>query len=309
MAFRLADVPDQGGRVAVVTGSNRGLGFEISRALAGRGAHVVMAARDRGRAEAARRLIAAEHGPVSTEIVDLDLADLSSVRTAAARILADHDSVDLLVCNAGIMGIPHRRTAQGFEMQFGVNHLGHFALTGLLWTALAAAGGARVVTITSFARHVRGRFDPDDPPLKGTYGPWKAYGQSKMANLRFAVELRRRARAAGVPVTARSCHPGFTHTGLQATSAREAGGRSQRFFEWAVRAAGMSQERGALVPIRAATDTSAGDDAFLGPRWYFYGAPVRRPLMPWTRWSEANRTLWEVSERLTGVRFPPAPSR
>ena len=305
MAFTARDVPPQTGRVAVVTGANAGLGFETTRALAGAGAHVVMAARDQDKAAMACRRISEEHPGASTEIIPLDLADLASVRDAAARIADRHPSVDLLVDNAGIMGIPERATAAGFEMQFGVNHLGHFALTGLLWPALAAGAGARVVTVTSFGRNFRGRFDPDDPPLRGSYNPWTAYGQSKMANLRFALELDRRARAAGAPVEGMSCHPGLTHTGLQHTSAREAGGWSQQFWSWAARRVGMTQEMGARVVIRAATDPSASGGDFFAPRWYVAGAADRRPLMPWTRRSATNRTLWEVSERLTGVRFLP----
>lgn len=304
MAFTHADVPDQSGRVAVVTGANSGLGLETTRALVRAGGHVVMAARDPASAGAARDRVRGEQAEASTEIVPLDLADLSSVRTAAARILARHASIDLLVDNAGIMGIPERRTADGFEMQFGVNHLGHFALTGHLWPALAAGGGARVVTVSSFGRNVRGRFDADDPPSKGSYGPWKAYGQSKMANLRFALELDRRARAAGAPVAALCCHPGLTHTGLQRASVRQSGGWSQRWFAWAASRVGMDQEQGALAVIRAATDPDADGGDFFGPRWYFSGPPVRRPLMPWTRRSRANRALWEVSERLTGIRYP-----
>ena len=304
MAWSTADIPDLTGRVAVVTGANGGLGLETARALAGAGAHVVMAARNRDKAEQARADILAEHPDASLRIVPLDLASLESVRVAAAAILDTQDRIDILVNNAGVMGIPERRTADGFEMQFGTNHLGHFALTALLMPALAKSRAARVVAITSFARHYRGRFDPADPPLKGLYEPWRAYGQSKMANLRFALELSRRAKVAGLRLQSLVVHPGLSHTDLQDRSARETpGGRSQRFWAKWVRRIGMDASRGALSQIRAVTDPMAKGGRLYSPRFVTTGATVRRPLMPWTRRSKQLRILWEVSERETGIRF------
>jgi NAD(P)-dependent dehydrogenase (short-subunit alcohol dehydrogenase family) len=304
MAWTTQDIPDLTGKVVVVTGANGGLGFETAKALSVAGAHVVMAARNPQRVEAARQSILGEHSGASLELEELDLASLDSVRRAAAAIGERHQSIDILVNNAGVMGIPEKRTADGFEMQFGTNHLGHFALTALLWPALVAGDGARLVAITSFARHNRGKFDPADPPLRGNYEAWRAYGQSKMANLRFALEVDRRARLAGLPIQSLIVHPGLTHTDLQANSARESGGgRSQRFWAKWVQRIGMKVPRGALPQIRAVTDPRAKGGQFYSPRFVTAGAAVRRPLGPWTRRSRQLGVLWEVSERMTGIKF------
>ena len=304
MAWSTADIPDQAGRVAVVTGSNGGLGLEVARELARKAARVVMAARDPAKAEEARASIRAEIPHAVLEPRRLDLASLASVRAAAEAILAEHPRIDVLVNNAGVMGIPERRTDDGFEMQLGVNHLGHFALTALLLPALLASPDLRVVSVTSTGRH-RGRaIDPENPHLAGRYDPWRAYGQSKLANVHFALELDRRFRAAGVPARSIVVHPGFVDTDLQARSVRETGGgRSQRFFRAAVRVFGMSPARGALSLLRAAIDPDAVGGALYAPRWVNFGPPVRRPLFGRSRDREAMATLWQVSERETGIAF------
>jgi NAD(P)-dependent dehydrogenase (short-subunit alcohol dehydrogenase family) len=304
MAWTTDDIPDQTGRVAVVTGANGGLGLEVARALAGRGAHVVMAARDQAKAQAAEASIRAQVPGVSLELRPLDLASLASVAEAAAAILADHPRIDLLVNNAGVMAISERRTDDGFEMQLAVNHLGHFALTARLVEALLRSGDARVVSVTSTGRHTGRLLDPDNPHLVGSYEPWRAYGQSKMANVHFALELERRFRAAHVPARSIVVHPGFTNTDLQAHSVRDTGGgRSQRFFHAAVRRVGMTPAQGALPLLRAATDPGAVGGALYTPRWVNWGPPVRRPLLRRARDREAMATLWAVSERETGVTF------
>jgi NAD(P)-dependent dehydrogenase (short-subunit alcohol dehydrogenase family) len=304
MAWTTDDIPDQTGRVAVVTGANGGLGLEVARALAGRGAHVVMAARDQAKAQAAEASIRAQVPGASLELQPLDLASLASVAEAAAAILADHPRIDLLVNNAGVMGISERRTDDGFEMQLAVNHLGHFALTARLVEALLRSGDARVVSVTSTGRHTGRLLDPDNPHLVGSYEPWRAYGQSKMANVHFALELERRFRAAHVPARSIVVHPGFTNTDLQAHSVRDTGGgRSQRFFHAAVRRVGMTPAQGALPLLRAATDPGAVGGALYTPRWVNWGPPVRRPLLRRARDREAMATLWAVSERETGVTF------
>ncbi len=304
MTWTTRDIPNLAGKVVVVTGANGGLGFETAKALSVAGAHVVMAARNLQRVEAARQTILAEHSGASLELEELDLASLESVRRAAVAISERHESIDILVNNAGVMGIPEKRTADGFEMQFGTNHLGHFALTALLWPALVAGDGARLVAITSFARHNRGKFDPTNPPLRGEYDAWRAYGQSKMANLRFALEVDQRARLAGLPIQSLIVHPGLTHTHLQANSARESGGgRSQRFWAKWVQRIGMKAPRGALAQIRAVTDPRAKGGQFYSPRFVTAGAAVRRPLTPWTRRSRQLGVLWEVSERMTEIKF------
>jgi NAD(P)-dependent dehydrogenase (short-subunit alcohol dehydrogenase family) len=309
MAWSAEDIPDQAGRVAVVTGANGGLGLEVSRELARKGGHVVMASRDRDKAERARRDILAEIPDASLEPVALDLASLASVRGAAGRILAAHPTVDVLVNNAGLMGIPERKTEDGFEMQFGVNHLGHFALTALVLPALPNRPDARVVSVTSTGRHTGRPVDPVNPNMEGRYDPWRAYGQSKLANVHFALELDRRLRAAGAYARSIVTHPGFTNTDLQARSVRETGGgSSQRFFHNLVVRFGMTPARGALSLLRAATDPKAVGGALYAPRWANRGPPVRRPLFGRSRSREAMTTLWAVSERETAITFDVTPA-
>jgi NAD(P)-dependent dehydrogenase (short-subunit alcohol dehydrogenase family) len=308
MAWTAAKIPDQSGAVAVVTGANGGLGLEVARELARKGGHVVVAARDQAKAEAAVASIRDQVPGASLELQPLDLASQASVREAAKRILGGHGRIDILVNNAGLMAIPERRTEDGFEMQLAVNHLGHFTLTALLLPALLASDGARVVSVTSTGRHAGRLLDPANPHLAGSYDPWGAYGQSKLANVHFALELDRRFRAAGTPARSIVVHPGFTNTDLQARSVRETGGgRSQRFFRAAVRRFGMTPAQGALPLLRAATDPGAVGGALYTPRWVNWGPPVRRPLLRRTRNRDAMTTLWQVSERETGTTFDVPP--
>ena len=308
MAWTAAKIPDQSGAVAVVTGANGGLGLEVARELARKGGHVVMAARDQAKAEAAVASIRDQVPGASLELQPLDLASQASVREAAKRILAGHGRIDILVNNAGLMAIPERRTEDGFEMQLAVNHLGHFTLTALLLPALLAGDGARVVSVTSTGRHAGRPLDPANPHLAGDYDPWRAYGQSKLANVHFALELDRRFRGAGAPARSIVVHPGFANTDLQARSVRETGGgRSQRFFRAAVQRYGMTPARGALPLLRAATDPGAVGGALYTPRWVNWGPPVRRPLLRRTRNRDAMTTLWQVSERETGTTFDVPP--
>jgi NAD(P)-dependent dehydrogenase (short-subunit alcohol dehydrogenase family) len=304
MAWTAADIPDQTGRVAVVTGANGGLGLETARELARKGAHVIMAARNMEKAEQARAAILADVPHASLELQELDLAKLASVRAAGEHILDEHAVVDLLINNAGVMGIHEQRTEDGFEMQLGTNHLGHFALTALLMPAILASPDARIVTVTSTGRHYRTKLDPENPHLEGNYAPWRAYGQSKMANVHFALELQRRLEAAGSPVQSLVAHPGFSNTDLQANSARQTGGgASQRFFHIAVRRVGLAPAQGALSQLRAATDPEAHGGELYTPRWVNSGPPDRRPLTAWSSNQAEMATLWEVSERETGFEF------
>src|SRR5690349_14316469 len=259
MSWTTEDIPDQSGRVAVVTGANGGLGLETARALAAKGAHVVMAVRNQEKAAAAVEDIKSSVPDAKLELVSLDLGSQASIKEAAAQILASHDTIDLLINNAGIMGIPERKTADGFEMQFGTNHLGHFALTALLMPALLRAGeGARIVTVTSTAHHMGRAVKPDNPHLEGKYGPWKAYGQSKLANFHFGLGLQKKLEDAGAPVASLIAHPGLSNTDLQTVSVEETdGGFSQKFFHGLAGSTGMTPAQGALPQLRAATDPEA----------------------------------------------------
>lgn len=304
MAWTARDIPDQTDRVAVVTGANGGLGLETARELARKGAHVVIAARNQDRAETARYDLLTEIPNASLEVRRLDLASLESIHEFSADVLGDNVTIDLLVNNAGVMGTPRQLTADGFELQFGTNHLGHFALTALLMPALLRGSAARVVTVTSTGRHFRGPLDPDDLYLASSYDPWRAYGRSKMGNLQFAVELNRRLEVAGASVASLVAHPGFSNTDLQAQSVRASeGGASQRFFHLAVVRFGMPAADGALPQLRAATDAAARGGELYAPRWVNFGPPGRRPMGGRSKKPGALRSLWDISERETGVGF------
>ena len=302
MAWTAAEIPAQAGRVAVVTGANSGLGYESAKALAEAGAHVVMAARNATKAQAARDAILADRPDASLEVVDLDLGDLGSVRSAADAILAAHPAVDILLNNAGLMAMPEGRTTDGFETQLGVNHLGHWALTAHLLPAVLRAEAARVVTVTSTAHHMGRAIDPDNPHLEGRYQPWLAYGQAKLANYHFAIGLQQRFAAAGVRAQSLLAHPGLSNTNLQAQTVQQgggglAGGLSHRL---ATRL-GMSAEEGARPQLRAATDPAARGGEFYAPRFVNTGPAVRRPVLRRVGMGQAIATLWQVSERETGV--------
>lgn len=306
MSWTVADIPDQSGRVAVVTGANGGLGLETARALASAGAHVVIASRNQEKAARAEADVRSGLPDASLEVVPLDLGSLASVREASERIVAAHETVDLLVNNAGVMGIPERRTVDGFEMQFGVDHLGHFALTALLMPSLLRAPAGRVVTVTSTAHHMGRAVDPENPNLEGRYGPWRAYGQAKLANFHFGLGLHRKLADAGVPLASLVAHPGLSNTELQIVSVEETdGGLSQRFFRMLAARGGMSPTRGALSQLRAAADPEAESGEFYGPLWVNSGPPVRKPVLRRLGMDRAVARLWEVSERETGLELAP----
>jgi NAD(P)-dependent dehydrogenase (short-subunit alcohol dehydrogenase family) len=238
----------------------------------------------------------------SVELVALDLGSQASVREAAERILGTHGSIDLLVNNAGVMGIPERKTVDGFEMQFGVDHLGHWSLTALLLPALLRADQARIVTVTSTAHHMGRAVDPANPHLEGHYRPWRAYGQAKLANFHFGLGVQREFEKAGVDTASLIAHPGLSNTDLQAVSVTETGGgASQRFFHMLARHTGMSPAEGALPQLRAATDPAAKGGEFYGPRFINNGPPVRKPIFRRLGMDSAIARLWEVSERETGL--------
>jgi NAD(P)-dependent dehydrogenase (short-subunit alcohol dehydrogenase family) len=298
MAKWTADqIPDQAGRTAVVTGANSGLGLITARELARARARVVIAARDERKAESARERIAAEVPGAELEPRTLDLADLASVRAFAEAV----ERVDVLVNNAGVMMTPRRTTADGFELQLGTNHLGHFALTGLLLDRLKAARDARVVTITSI-EHKAGRIDFDDLQSERGYQPRRAYRQSKHANAVFGLELDRRLRGGGLPVKSVLAHPGYSATNLQLSGPT---GLMKAFLRLSNKLVAQNVERGALPQLYAATmaDVEGGD--FIGPDGPFEarGRPTRVQPVERARDPGVGRRLWEVSEELTGVRY------
>lgn len=299
-----SDIPDQTGRTAVVTGANSGLGLITARELARRGAQVVLACRSETRgAEAAERIQAQAPGAY-VRVAPLDLADLTSIRAFAAGHKGDR--LDLLINNAGVMALPHGRTADGFETQFGINHLGHFALTGLLLPKLLAAGpGARVVTVSSFM-HLLGTVDPRDLNMERKYRRWAAYARSKSANLLFTHELAHRLRAAGAHLVAAAAHPGYAATNLMSVAPKMEGRRAkQRFMEIGNRYFAQSPEQGALPTLYAATGPDVRQDDFFGPplQGLWHGSPGRSARAKWTLSDTAGRGLWAASERLTEVRY------
>jgi NAD(P)-dependent dehydrogenase (short-subunit alcohol dehydrogenase family) len=297
------DIPDQTGRTAVVTGANTGLGLASARALAAKGARVVLACRDLVRGAAAVdevRRVAAGAAPV---LVTLDLADLDSIRAFAASVDADVDRLDILINNAGVMATPLRRTAQGFEMQIGTNHLGHFALTGLLLPALLRTPAPRVVTVSSVGHRI-GRIRLDDLNWeRGGYQPWLAYGQSKLANLLFTSELQTRAATAGTALTAVAAHPGTSSTelGRYLPGARLMAAVNPLLS----RLTGQSPEMGALPQLYAATMPDVAGDDYWGPDGLFEqrGHPKKVGRSRAASDRDTAQRLWELSRQLTGVDY------
>ena len=302
MKWTEADIPDLSGRIAVVTGGNGGLGLATVKGLAGAGAHVVMAARNQEKAAGALAEVTELHADTSAEIVELDLGDLASVQSAAGQIAGSHESVDILVNNAGLMALPEQRTVDGFEMQFGVNHLGHYAFTAHLLPQLLRAETARVVTVTSTAHHGALRIDPNNPHLEGNYKPWRAYNRSKLANFYFAIGLEQQFRAAAVSAESLLAHPGLTNSDLQDASvaAGDSGWLGNASQQMAHRM-GMSEQEGARPQLRAATDPGAHGGEFYAPRFASNGPAVRRPILRRVGLQQAIDSLWQVSERETGV--------
>ncbi|WP_341721028.1 oxidoreductase [Micromonospora sp. FIMYZ51] len=295
------DVPDQRGRTAVVTGANSGLGFETARLLVGRGARVVLACRDQGRGAAAAERIREQFPAGQVDVVRLDLADLDSVAAFANALRAEHDRLDLLINNAGVLYPPLRRTRQGFELQFGTNHLGAFALTGCLLPLLLATPAARIVTVASNA-HRTGRIDFADLNWqRRRYQRFAAYAQSKLANLLFTLELHRRLTEVGSPLRVTAAHPGWAYTGQR--------GHRDGFVNTAARVLAMTTHEGALPIMRAATDPDAASGSYWGPahRFQYAGPPVQVTGTDRARDAAVARRLWAESERLTGVAFPLPP--
>jgi NAD(P)-dependent dehydrogenase (short-subunit alcohol dehydrogenase family) len=295
-----ADIPDQTGRVAVITGANTGLGYETAAALAAKGAHVVLAVRnlDKGK-DAALRIAQATPG-AKVELQELDLTSLDSVRSAAEQLKSDHDSIDLLINNAGVMFTPKSTTKDGFELQFGTNHLGHFAFTGLLLDRVLAAPGSRVVTVSSVGhRFARQGIRFDDLQWDRDYSRVGAYGQAKLANLLFTYELQR--RLAGTQTIATAAHPGGSRTELTRNLPPLVGALTRL-----VEPLFQDPDMGALPSLRAATDPGVLGGQYYGPDGFGEqrGYPKIVSSSAPSHDVDAQRRLWAISEELTQVVYP-----
>ena len=310
----VATVPDLSGKLVVVTGANSGLGFGLSRRLSAAGADVIMAIRNRAKGEAAIDEIRKTVPDAKLSIKSLDLSSLSSVAALGEELNGDGRPIDILINNAGVMTPPERdATADGFELQFGSNHLGHFALTGHLLPLLRAANGARVVSLSSLAARQSGKIHFDDPQFEKSYAAMAAYGQSKLAVLMFALELDRRSHAAGWGIVSNAAHPGLTKTNLQLSGpshGREKPALMARLYQASWRFTPFlwqEIDEGILPALYAAATPHAEGGAFYGPRGFYEaaGGGVRPAKIPAPARNEDDcRRLWELSEQLTGVSYP-----
>ena len=298
-------IPDLSGRTLIVTGGNSGLGFETARALARRGARVVLACRNPEKAREAIAKLHAENPRADLEGMALDLASLASVRAFAKRFLAENDALHGLVNNAGVMALPRCETVDGFEMQLGTNHFGHFALTGLLLEALLATPGSRVVNLSS-TMHKTGRMRFDDLHGERSYGKWTAYGQSKLANLLFTYELQRRLAAKRAATISVASHPGYAATNLQFAGPRMQGSALLEAGAGLLnRILSQSAEMGALPSLYAATAPGVQGGDYFGPGGFaeMWGPPRKVGSSARSHDASAAARLWEISEDATGIRF------
>lgn len=298
MSWTTADIPDQSGRTAIVTGANAGLGLETTAVLAAAGAHVVLACRNQAKAQAAVQQITARVPKASLEVASLDLADLASVRSFADSYRASHSTLDLLINNAGLMAVDQSTTTDGFETQLGVNHLGHFALTAGLLPLLMATPGSRIASMSSMGHRAATGFDVTDLMFtRRRYDRWRPYFQSKLANLYFTAELQRRLTQAGAPTIAVSAHPGASSTDL----GFEGSGFTNLGTRLLMPVAAQPASRGAQPMLRAATDPGVRAGEFYGPRWLVRGHAVRETPSRLARNAANALALWDASAELTGV--------
>ncbi len=300
------DIPALSGKSVIITGANCGLGLQAARMFAAAGAHVVLACRNAEKALAAMVYIKQRHASASVESMPVDLADLSSVRAFAARFCRKYDRLHVLLNNAGVMALPHATTRDGFEMQFGTNHLGHFALTGLLLERMLQTPGARVVTVSSMA-HRLGEIRFDDPDWRRGYRKWPAYCQSKLANLLFTLELQRRLAERGSDTIAVACHPGYAATELQLVGPRMARSRLlEGIMALSNRYLAQSARMGALSLLYAATAAGVQGGETIGPAIAdTWGYPARTRVDARARDPQHAARLWELSRELTGIDYRP----
>ncbi len=289
------NIPDLSGKIAIVTGANSGIGYEMARALLRKGATVILACRNKNKGEAAMQQIRGQYPEAKAKLMQLDLSDLASVRRFAGEFNGHYDRLDLLINNAGIMMPPLGKTADGFEVQFGVNHLGHFALTGLLLDLITRTPKSRVVTVSS-SGHRMGKIDFDNLNAEQSYSKQGAYGQSKLANLLFTYELQRRFEAAGVDTIAAAAHPGWTATNLQAHA---------WFFRLLNPLVAQQPEMGALPTLYAAIAPEVQGGDYYGPGGWqeFRGYPVKVQSNDRSHDTAVAAKLWTVSEELTGMQY------
>jgi len=305
MTWTAANIPDLTGKTIVVTGGNSGIGFEAALQLAAKGADTILACRDLKRAGAAAEAIVERYPAAKVEAMELDLASLASIRQFASAFDAARGRLDVLCNNAGVMALPKRKTADGFEMHIGTNHLGHFALTGLVLEKLLATPGSRVVNVSS-TFHKPGRINFDDLHGDKTYWKWGAYAQSKLANLLFTYELQRRLSAAAAKTISVACHPGYASTNLQSAGPRMAGSSlGETAWGWINRLFAQSAAMGALPTLYAATCERVAGGDYIGPDRLgeSRGHPIVVHSTSRARDEETAKKLWAISEDLTGVAY------
>jgi len=296
-----ANIPDLQGRLVIVTGGNSGIGYEAALVLAGRNAKVILAVRDSKKGDEAAQAIRGRFPQASAIAMPLDLSELKSVRAFASAFLAQYQRLDILINNAGVMALPKRKTADGFDLQFGTNHLGHFALTGLLLPALRQASNARVVTVSSYL-HESGDIHFDDLQWEKRYDRWGVYAQSKLANLLFAYELQRRFEMAGMSAISVGCHPGYAATNLQfAGPAMEGSAVKAGFMRLGNMLFAQGQAMGALPTLFAATAAEVNGCDYIGPKNGMRGYPQKARSNEKSYGEALATRLWTVSEELTGV--------
>ncbi|WP_059170573.1 oxidoreductase [Bacillus sp. FJAT-27445] len=299
--WTIENMNDVTGKRVVITGGNSGIGFEAARVFAAKGADVILAVRNMARGEAAVSIIKAESPNSFIRLMQLDLSEQASIRKFAEEFAARYSSLDILINNAGIMMPPHSKTRDGFEAQFGSNHLGHYALTGLLFGLLKNTAGSRVVTVSSLAAH-KARIDFDNLDGSHGYKRYKFYGQSKLANMLFGKELQKKIEGKGLDVMSIICHPGVTHTNL---ASRNSGREMNRLFRLISQAITQPTAMGALPTLYAATETSLQGGEYIGPdgKKKRKGYPTKDPVIERIYDAETAVRLWDLSEELTGIAY------